>query len=98
MGKKIEVFDQDMTVGRGWSSIHSFGWSEDNWSRGVVALPEGYVTVYTQGSKKHRHHSSFRFIYKERLYLRGINKKYAHMGLARKAREFAKAVMAGEVK
>lgn len=81
-----KTFDDSMAVSEGFSRIDNHA----GWRDGVVATPQGFVTVYSQWGANP--HSRIDFIYKGRLLMRNRNRCYSPRGLAMLAKRFAKEV------
>lgn len=89
--KKLKIFDDKMTVSRGFSRIHKH--ENSSYLTGEVATPQGFTSVYTQGDNVHFPHTRIDFVHKGVLYMRNIEKRYSAQYLVTLAKRFAKEIV-----
>ena len=88
MSKRVEVFDDSWSIGRGFSRINRQTYGDVYWLDGLVVLPECVVDVYSDTDM-----SNYRIIRAGREYSRTERRSRNKIGLAIMARKFAADVL-----
>mgnify|MGYP006935473750 CR=1 FL=1 len=83
-----KIFDDSLSIGRGFSRIHTRETPAGDWHDGEVATAHGFASVYAQSS-----YSRIDFVHAVRLHMRRIGKRLTPQGLARAAHKFAAHVV-----
>jgi len=93
MGKKIEYYDDTLSVKQSFNNITHGENKHGEWRSGEIGTPFGFVLAYAEFGDEDGGVSELRFIWRERLHIRTFNRTLTERSLVCQAKKFTEGIV-----